>query len=127
MKQNLITILAVSGMALGSVVIAQPEDHDNCGGRGWHHRGNPLEHMTESLKLTEDQKAKVQPILDQAKPQIRAIHEEAMQKTKAVMESTMSQIRPLLTPEQQKKADDLQKARQDLHNAMKRLHNAAKD
>jgi Spy/CpxP family protein refolding chaperone len=127
MKQNLITLLAVGGIALGGVAIAQPEDQGNFGGRGWHHRGNPLEHMTETLNLTPDQKAKVQPILDQAKPQIAAIHQDAMQKTKEVMDSTMSQIRPLLTPEQQKKADDLRKAHQDLHNAMKRMHEAAKE
>jgi Spy/CpxP family protein refolding chaperone len=83
--------------------------------------------MTETLNLTPDQKTKVQPILDQAKPQIVAIHQDAMQKTKAVMDSTMSQIRPLLTPEQQKKADDLQKAHQDMHNAMKKMHDAAKE
>lgn len=127
MKQNLITLFAAGGIALGGIAIAQPEDQGNCGGRGWHHRGNPLEHVTETLNLTPDQKAKVQPILDQAKPQIVAIHQDAMQKTKAVMESAMSQIRPLLTPEQQKKADDLRKAHQDLHNAMKKLHDAAKD
>lgn len=127
MKQNLITLLAVSGIALGGVAIAQPEGKADCGGRGWHHRGNPLEHMTETLKLTPDQKAKVQPILDQAKPQIVAIHQDAMQKTKGVMDSTMSQIRPLLTPEQQKKADDLQKAHQDLHNAVKKMHEAAQE
>jgi protein CpxP len=127
MKQNLITLLAVGGVALGGVAIAQPEDQGNSGGRGWHHRGNPLEHMTETLNLTPDQKAKVQPILDQAKPQIVAIHQDAMQKTKAVMDSARSQIRPLLTPEQQKKADDLQKAHQDMHNAMKKMHDAAKE
>jgi Spy/CpxP family protein refolding chaperone len=34
-----------------------------------------------------------------------------MQKMKAVITSTASQIRPLLTPEQQKKLDDNQNAR----------------
>ena len=34
-----------------------------------------------------------------------------MQKMKAVVDNTASQIRPLLTPEQQKKLDDNQKAR----------------
>jgi Spy/CpxP family protein refolding chaperone len=127
MKQNLITLLAVGGIALGGFAIAQPEDQGNSGGHGWHHRGNPLEHMTETLNLKPDQKAKVQPILDQAKPQIVAIHQDAMQKTKAVMDSAMSQIRPLLTAEQQKKADDLQKAHQDMHNAMKKMHEAARE
>src|SRR2546428_13715775 len=127
MKRNLITLLVVGGIALAGFVLAQPENPDNDSGRGWHHGGNPLEHMTETLNLTPDQKAKVKPILDQAKPQIFAIHQDAMQKTKAGMDSAMSQIRPLLTPEQRKKADDLQKAHQDMHNAMKELHDAKKN
>ena len=126
MKRNLLTLFAAGGIALAGFVLAQPENPDNDSGRGWH-RGNPLEHMTETLNLTPEQKAKVQPILDQAKPQIVAIHQDAMQKTKAVMDSAMSQIRPLLTPEQQKKADDLQKAHQDMHNAMKKMHEAARE
>ncbi len=61
--------------------------------------------MTENLNLTPDQKAKVQPIIDQATPQIESIRREAMQKTKAVMDNALAQIRPLLTPEQQKQLD----------------------
>ncbi len=80
--------------------------------------------MTETLKLTPDQQAKVQPIVDQTKPQIIAIHQEAMEKTKAVMDKTMLQIRPLLNADQQKKLDALQKAHQELMNAMKELHEA---
>jgi hypothetical protein len=78
------------------------------------------------LNLTPDQKTKVQPILDQAKPQMAAIHQDAMQKSKAVMDSTMSQIRPLLTPDQQKKLDAVQKAHQAMHNAMQEMHDAKK-
>jgi Spy/CpxP family protein refolding chaperone len=127
MKRNLLTLLAAGGIALGGVAIAQPEDQGSSGGPGWHHRGNPLDHMTETLNLTPDQKTKVQPILDQAKPQIVAIHQDAMQKAKAVMDSAVSQIRPLLTPEQQQKLDAVQKAHQDMHNAMKELHDAKKN
>jgi len=47
-----------------------------------------------------------------------------MEKTHAIMDKTMSQIRPILTPDQQKKFDDLQKARQDMRNAMEELHKA---
>jgi hypothetical protein len=80
--------------------------------------------VSETLNLTPDQKTKVQPILDQAKPQLQAIHQDAMQKAKAVMDATMAQIRPLLTPEQQAKADEMQKAHQDMHNAEKEMHDA---
>lgn len=65
-----------------------------------------LERTTEKLNLTPQQKTQVQPILDQAQPQIENIRREAMQKTKEVMDNAMAQIRPLLTPEQQKMLDD---------------------
>jgi len=46
---------------------------------------------------------------------------------KTVMDSTLSQIRPLLTAEQQKKLDDIQKAHQDMMNAHKELHDAMQE
>ena len=123
MKRNLLTLAAVGAIALGGFAIAQAE-----GGPGhWHGHGLSVEHLTETLNLTSDQQAKVQPILDQAKPQIIAIHKDAMQKTQAVMASTMSQIRPLLTSEQQTKFDAVQKARQDMRAAQQKLHNALKE
>ena len=54
--------------------------------------------------------------------QLIAIHRDAMQKAKAVIDTAMSQIRPILTPDQQKKADDIHKAHEDMANAAKRLH-----
>jgi periplasmic protein CpxP/Spy len=125
MKRNLLTLLAAGAISVNGLILAQANDEGPAAGPGWHGHGHgPLAHITESLNLTADQKGKVQPILDQAKPQLAAIHQDAMQKSKAVMDSTMSQIRPLLTPDQQKKLDEIQKAHQDLHNAMKELHDA---
>ena len=126
MKRNLFAIAAAGTIALGGFAIAQPEDGPANGGR-WHRHGNPLEHMTKTLNLTSDQQPKVQPIFDKAKPQIVAIHQEAMQKMKAVMDDTMSQIRPLLTPEQQQKLDNVRKAHEDMRNARKELHDATKE
>lgn len=87
-------------------------------------KGNALEHLTKELDLTPDQQAKVAPIVDQAKPQIQAIHQEAMEKTRAVMENSAAQIRPLLTPQQQAKFDAIKKAHQDMLNARKEMHQA---
>ena len=113
--------MAAGAIALGGVALAQ----GNPPAAGWHgHHGGPLDRIPETLNLTPDQKAKVQPILDQAKPQMAAIHQEAMQKSKALMDSTMTQIRPLLTADQQKKLDAMQKAHQDMHNAMQEMHDA---
>ncbi len=126
MKRNLLAIVAASAIALGGFVVAQAQPGP--GGHG-HWRGHAfgLKGLTEKLDLTADQQAKVQPILDTAKPQIAAIHQEAMQKMQTVMTSTLSQIRPLLNAEQQKKLDAIQKAHQDMMNAKKELHDALQD
>lgn len=127
-KRNLMTFTALGAIALGGFAFAQAPGGGAGGhGRGgWHGHGGAfaMEHLTKSLNLTPDQQAKVQPLIDQAKPQIIAIHKDAMEKTHAIMDKTMTQIRPILTPDQQKKFDALQKARQDMRNAMQELHAA---
>ena len=113
MKIKLITLTTLGALSLGSSAFAQEPTtaaQDQQGGRGGS-RHNSLERTTEQLNLTPEQKAKVQPIVDQATPQIESIRREAMQKTKAVMDNAIAQIRPLLTPEQQKKLDESQNDR----------------
>jgi len=114
MKRNFLTLAAAGLIVLGGFSVAQAQNP-----RGGGARGHRLEQLTEGLNLTPDQQAKVQPLMDQAKPQIAEIHREAMQKIKAVITSTASQIRPLLTPEQQKKLDENQNARRGRTNARK--------
>jgi Spy/CpxP family protein refolding chaperone len=126
MKRNVLTLVAAGAIALGGFMVVQAQPGPGGGGH-WHGRGFGLQRMTEKLDLTSDQQTKVQPIIDGAKPQIDAIHQEAMQKTKAVMDTKLSEIRPLLTPDQQKKLDDIQKAHQDMMNAHKELRDAMQD
>jgi Spy/CpxP family protein refolding chaperone len=108
MKLILITVSAISALSLGSSAFGQ-DQRGGRGGGGYHH--GSLERTAEQLNLTPDQKAKVQPIIDQATPQIENIRREAMQKTRAVVDNAIAQMRPLLTPEQQKKLDDAQNDR----------------
>jgi len=118
MKRNVLTLVAAGAIALGGFVVVQAQPGPG-GGGCWHGHGFGLQRITEKLNLTSDQQTKVQPIIDGAKPQIAAIHQEAMQKMKTVMDSAVSQIRPLLTPDQQKKLDDIQKPHQGRMNAHK--------
>ena|SRR5437016_6167057 len=124
MKRNVLAVVTAGAIALGGFVIVQAQPGPGGGGHG-HAFG--LQHLTDKLNLTSDQQTRVQPILDAAKPQIRTIHQEAMQKAKTVMDSTLSQIRPLLTPDQQKKLDAIQKAHQDMMNAHKELNDAMQE
>jgi len=125
MKRNLLLLTAVVALVLGGVAIAfadmdagPDDDHD------WRGHEFGLEHIAKVLKLTPEQQGKVQPIVEQTRPQIMAIHREAMQKTHGVVNEAMSQIRPLLTPEQQKKLDDLRKAHEDMRKAREELRAA---
>jgi Spy/CpxP family protein refolding chaperone len=125
MKRNLLAVAAAGAIALGGFVVVQAQPGP--GGRHWHGHEFGLRGITDKLDLTADQQTKVQPILDAAKPQIAAIHQEAMQKMHTVMNSTLTQIRPLLNADQQTKLDAIEKAHQDMLNAKKQLHDAMED
>ena len=103
MKIKLITLSAISALSLGSFAFAQHPKDGN--------RHSVLEQTTERLNLTPEQKAKVQPIIDQTNPQIQTIRRDAMQKIKTLVDNAMTQIRPILTPEQQKLLDESQHQR----------------
>ena len=124
MKRNLLTFGAIGALALACYAVADAQGGFGGQHGGWQGQGFAMGHLTKALNLTAEQQAKAQPLIDQARPQILAIHKDAMEKTHAVIDKTMSQIRPILTSDQQKKFDDLQKARQDMRNAMQELHNA---
>jgi Spy/CpxP family protein refolding chaperone len=108
MKLTFITVPLLGLVALGSWALANDPTPDGGndfrGSRGGHRAS--LERITDQLSLTPDQKTKIQPIIDQARPQIETIRREAMERTRKVMADTLAQIRPMLTPEQQKKLDD---------------------
>ena len=117
--------MAAGAIAVAGFTIAQAQAGSGFGCA--HGHGFGLREITGKLNLTTEQQTKVQPILDQTRPQIAAIHQEAMEKMKTVIDGAVSQIRPLLTPEQQKKFDAIQKAHQDMINAQKELHQATQE
>jgi Spy/CpxP family protein refolding chaperone len=125
MKRNLLAVVAAGAIALGGFIITQAQAGSGSGCSHGHEFG--LGGLTSELNLTADQQTKVQPIIDATKPQIAAIHQEAMQKMKTVMDGALSQIRPLLTADQQKKFDAIQKAHQDMINAHKELDQATQE
>jgi Spy/CpxP family protein refolding chaperone len=69
-----------------------------------------LEWLSKELNLTDDQKAKVKPILEEQTKQMHAAQEDTSltqeqkrDKMKQIHQTTHSQINEILTPEQQKK------------------------
>src|SRR6267154_1021287 len=111
MKRNILAVVAAGAIALGGFAVVQAQ-----AGPGGHGHAFGLQGITKPLDLHSDHQKTVQPILDADKPQLAAIHHEAMQKAKEVIDSSLSQIRPLLTADQQKKLNAVQKAHQDMIN-----------
>ena len=126
MKSRILTVTATCVALLATASLGLAEDEGGWNKRRHHKRGNPVERLTKTLDLTPDQQAKIQPIFDQAKPQVAAVRQEAMQKIKAIRENTQAQIRPILTPAQQQKFDALKKAREDMRKAREEMREAMK-
>jgi len=65
MKPRLLTLIALGALLLGSLILANgqgPDARDMRLGRGGGR--NPLERMTATLNLTDEEQAKIQPIVD---------------------------------------------------------------
>lgn len=84
-----------------------------------------LQMLSEKLNLTEDQKEKVKPILQDQAQQMKAIHndpsltsEQKAAKKKAIHETTHDQINAVLTPEQQEKFKQMKREGMEKHKDM---------
>ena len=77
-----------------------------------------LDHMSTELNLTDDQKSKIKPILEQQSKQMQDLRQSSSTsdqdrraKMKQIHENTMSQIRPILNADQQKKLEEMMSRR----------------
>jgi len=110
MKRKLIPVLLACGASvlLGTAYadVATPAptpDSSPVEDAGPHHGDHLLKHLTYALGLTGSQQAEIAPILEAAKPQLKAIHQQAKTDRDSVFSSVSSQITPLLTGTQQAK------------------------
>jgi Spy/CpxP family protein refolding chaperone len=105
-----------------------PQEHGAMGGStmGPMTPENRLKMLTEKLNLTEDQQAKLKPILEDQSKQIKAIHDDAslapadrQAKMKEVHESSTEKINAVLTPDQQAKWKQMRQEMMEKHKEMK--------
>ena len=69
--------------------------------------GRMREHLQRALDLTPEQSAKIAPIVDATSAKLEAIRVETAERVRKVMEESKQEIAPQLTPEQQKKLQEL--------------------
>jgi hypothetical protein len=66
------------------------------------------------LGLSDDQMAKIAPIIDSAARDLRSIRVESAQRINKVFEDSYAQVSALLTPEQRKKLDEMERERRTM-------------
>jgi Spy/CpxP family protein refolding chaperone len=132
-------LLAVFPLALAVILVASltsyavqtapaTQDHSAMGGStmGPMTPENRLKMLTEKLNLTEDQQAKLKPILEDQSKQMKAVHDDAsltpadkQAKMKEIHQSSIEKFNTILTPDQQTKWKQTRQEMMDKHKEMK--------
>jgi len=127
-KAMICALLSLTLVCCGTALYAQTQDGSSqsqggmgqgMGQGGMQHMpmstDERLAHMTQMLNLTTDQQAKIRPILDNESQQMQTLRSDSsmsrddkMTKMRSIRESSMTQITPILTPDQQKKWEQMQ-------------------
>jgi protein CpxP len=130
-KQCLLILLAASLISIAAPLAVAQSSNDNApnnqqpgqGNGGWHHGATDpaqrTQELTKKLKLTSDQQAKVQDILQSEHSQMETLHQDSSlsqqdRRTKMmdIRKNSDMQIRALLDSTQQKKWDEMQANRE---------------
>ena len=125
-SQKAKTFLLVAGVAvliLLGIRLLAAAPLPQYGGRRMHKPMTPeeqLARMTKHLKLTDDQQAKIKPILEERHNKMMELRqdtsmprEERMEKFREIRQESMEKIKPILTPEQQTKWEKMQQRRME--------------
>lgn len=115
-KVLLCALLGVAIVGCGSALYAQMPPGPNAG----HKPGKPLttderlQRLTQALNLTDDQQQKIRPVLENETQQLDALHQdttvkgqERWNKMREIRDTTTNQIKPILTPDQQTKFEQI--------------------
>jgi len=77
-------------------------------------RDHLLDFLTQRLKLTADQQAKVQPITVDAEQKLHALHHEELERGSQIFKAMDDQISALLTPDQQAELQKMESEREKM-------------
>lgn len=121
-KGNFIGLLSALILALPMFMFAQeqesniPPDHQQHQGRGMMpSTDDRLQHLSQVLNLSDDQKAKIRPMLDDESSKMQAVwqdnsvpRDQKRAKMQQIHQDTSEQMKTVLNQDQQKKLADMQ-------------------
>ncbi|MBI3875986.1 MAG: hypothetical protein HY300_08515 [Verrucomicrobia bacterium] len=114
--KRLMFISALSGLvAFAPAAFSQEKkDEPKAPERGKAAPGDRLKELAEQLNLTDEQKEKLKPIVQEEVEKLKALREDAtlsrqdkVAKFREIQEGAQAKIKAILTPEQQEKMDKL--------------------
>lgn len=121
--RTLLLVAGVSVVILFTFKMLSAAPLPQYGGRQMHRRMGPdqqLARMTKQLHLTEDQQAKIKPILEDQHKQMMALRqdtsmsrEDRFAKFREIRKQTFEKMNPILTPDQQKQLKEMQQMRRE--------------
>ena len=100
----LVVVFMIGGLSGAAVERAR---HARPPGPPHHGEGLPPP-LHDALRLTAEQEAKVEEIMERSRPRVEAVIRETRPRVQSVMDSVHAEIRAVLTPEQQKTFDRLE-------------------
>lgn len=114
-------LFSIGAFARGSQAAQSAQEHSGAGQGAGEGRGQGmmtpeamLDHLTKELNLTDDQQAKLKPIIEEHMKQAQQVRqdtslsqEDRHAKMKQLHEDMISQTRPILNADQQKKLDEM--------------------
>jgi len=121
LKRSLVMLALAAGISAPAAFAQPPADHPpgehgERGGSGM--RGDRVKQLTEALGLTEEQVAKIKPIVAEEGAAMKAIFDDKSlerdarrEKLKAVRESFAPKYEAILTPEQKAKFEKMKSMR----------------
>ena len=123
--------MGLSGLALAQDAAPQADAPQAPPARMGHRHGmegngdGRLQHLSQELNLTDDQKAKLKPILESEWQEMKPVRDDAAlsreqkhEKMKGIHEKYQAQVAGVLTPEQQEKWKKMQQERMDRRGKM---------
>jgi hypothetical protein len=141
MKKRFLTgVVLLASLAFSTVAFSQTSsgaEQERGGWGGGRHQGGErmrspeaqLDRLSNQLQLTDGQKEKIKPILEDQAKQFSALqqdtsvsHQDKFSKFQEIRQDTFSQIRPILNSDQQKKLDKMSKRQQEHRGRGGRRH-----
>ena len=121
--RTLLLVAGVSVVILFAFKMLSAAPLPQYGGQQMHRQWGPdqqLARLAEKLNLTDDQKAKIKPILEDQHKQMMALREDTSMsredrfaKFREIRKETFEKMHPILSPEQQKQLKKMQQMRHE--------------